>query len=82
MNRSNHTNAVLWDLDGTLVDTADCHWLAWQDIMAAENYPLTYDQFIVTFGQRNDNVLRRLFGPDIAATRDRADRPGQGNALS
>ena len=30
---------VLWDLDGTLVDSADFHWLSWRDTMAAEGLP-------------------------------------------
>ena len=24
--------AVLWDLDGTLVDSEEYHWLAWKEI--------------------------------------------------
>ena len=28
--------AVLWDLDGTLVDSAEFHWRAWRDVMAEE----------------------------------------------
>ncbi len=26
--------AVLWDLDGTLVDSRDLHWLAWREVLA------------------------------------------------
>ncbi|MHB0875252.1 MAG: HAD family hydrolase [Anaerolineae bacterium] len=60
--------AVLWDLDGTLTDTASYHWLAWQDTMAAEGHPLTHEQFMASFGQRNDVVLRGFFGPDLAVS--------------
>ena len=38
--------AVLWDLDGTLVDSEQYHWLAWRDSMAAEGVPLTHEQFL------------------------------------
>jgi beta-phosphoglucomutase len=49
--------AVLWDLDGTLVDSEQYHWLAWRDTMAAEGVKLTHDQFLETFGLRNDAVV-------------------------
>jgi beta-phosphoglucomutase len=49
--------AVLWDLDGTLVDSEQYHWLAWRDTMAAEGVPLTHAQFLATFGLRNDAII-------------------------
>jgi beta-phosphoglucomutase len=49
--------AVLWDLDGTLVDSEQYHWLAWRDTMAVEGVTLTHDQFLKTFGLRNDAVV-------------------------
>src|SRR5271170_6782773 len=51
------TGAVLWDLDGTLVDSEQYHWLAWRDTMAAESVPLTHQQFLLTFGLRNDAII-------------------------
>ena len=61
--------AVLWDMDGTLVDSEEFHWLSWRDTMAAEGRPITRDQFVVTFGQRNDSILPHWLGAD--ATPDR-----------
>lgn len=58
--------AVLWDMDGTMINSAEYHWLAWRDMMHTEGYPLTYEQFAETFGQRNDTILRGYFGPDIS----------------
>lgn len=55
--------AVLWDMDGTLLDSADYHWRAWHAALAAEGYELTRERFDATFGQRNDTILRALFGP-------------------
>ena len=49
--------AVLWDLDGTLVDSEQYHWLAWRDTMAAEGVALTHAQFLATFGLRNDAII-------------------------
>jgi HAD superfamily hydrolase (TIGR01509 family) len=49
-------------MDGTLVDSADYHWRAWHDTMAKEVSPITHEQFLATFGQRNDSILRQWFG--------------------
>jgi beta-phosphoglucomutase family hydrolase len=68
------TGAVLWDMDGTLVDSEEFHWLSWRDTMAAEGVPISHDQFVVTFGQRNDSILPRWLGVD--ATPDRIQRLG------
>jgi beta-phosphoglucomutase-like phosphatase (HAD superfamily) len=61
------TRAVLWDLDGTLVDSAEYHWLAWRDTMARAGYPITYEQFLASFGLRNDRILGGWMPPDTSA---------------
>lgn len=63
--KDNNTFALIWDMDGTMVDTRHAHWLAWKQTMAAENYVLTRETFLKTFGQRNDTILRDLMGPDL-----------------
>src|SRR6185369_11376737 len=57
--------AVLWDMDGTLLDSAEYHWLAWREILAGERYELEHSQFVATFGQRNDTILRDWLGADL-----------------
>jgi beta-phosphoglucomutase len=57
--------AVIWDMDGTLVDSAEFHWRAWQEALGAEGFSITHPQFLATFGQRNDTILRTLYGPDL-----------------
>lgn len=59
------TRAVLWDLDGTLVDSEAAHFRSWGEALALENYELTRDRFLETFGRRNDATLRLLLGDDI-----------------
>jgi HAD superfamily hydrolase (TIGR01509 family) len=54
--------AVLWDMDGTLVDSAEYHWQAWRETMSREGFPITHAQFLATFGQRNDSILRQWLG--------------------
>jgi beta-phosphoglucomutase len=63
---NNPPRAALWDMDGTLLDSAGYHWLAWHGIMHAEGYPLTHNEFVATFGQRNDTILRGWLGSDLA----------------
>jgi beta-phosphoglucomutase len=66
--RDHHTpRGVLWDLDGTLLDSSECHWLAWREIMAGRGRDLSYDDFIATFGQRNDYILRLWIGAHLTA---------------
>jgi HAD superfamily hydrolase (TIGR01509 family) len=61
--------AVLWDVDGTLVDSLEYHWLSWQEALGHEGYALSREQFLATFGRRNDEILRTYFGPDVTPAR-------------
>jgi beta-phosphoglucomutase len=60
---------VLWDLDGTLVDSAELHWLSWRDTLAREGHPITYQQFLDSFGQKNDRVLPVWLGAETPVER-------------
>lgn len=55
--------AVLWDLDGTLADSAEYHWLSWRDTLSAEGVAISYDQFLASFGQKNDRILAAWLPP-------------------
>lgn len=57
--------AVLWDLDGTLIDSEEYHWLAWRDAMQVEGFELSRSRFLDSFGQRNDRILKGWLGPDV-----------------
>src|SRR4249919_192778 len=67
--------AVLWDLDGTLVDSEEFHWLSWRDTMRPEGVELTYEQFLASFGQRNDRIVPVWLGADVDVAR--MDRIGE-----
>lgn len=58
-------HAVIWDLDGTLIDSAAYHWEAWQTVMAAENFVISYEDYVADFGKRNDEILRGRLRPDL-----------------
>lgn len=71
-------NAAIWDVDGTLVDTADLHFQAWQAVCGEQGRDFTRDDFAATFGQRNPEIIRKLFGAhfneeEIAALGERKE---------
>ena len=63
--------AVLWDMDGTLVDSEELHWRAWRETMADEGISITHDQFLSSFGQRNDSIIPLWLGAGAAPERVR-----------
>jgi HAD superfamily hydrolase (TIGR01509 family) len=58
---------VLWDLDGTIVDSAELHYLAWREALRPLGHEHTPEEFARTFGKRNDLILRDLFGGTLSA---------------
>lgn len=56
--------AIIWDVDGTLVDTAEHHFRAWERFASEIGQPFTRADFAATFGMRNPEILRKLFQPD------------------
>jgi beta-phosphoglucomutase len=54
--------AAIWDVDGTLVDTADLHFRAWQEVCAEMGRAFSRADFAATFGQRNPEIISQLFG--------------------
>ena len=55
---------AIWDVDGTLVDTAEMHFDAWVRIGDELGRPFTRADFAATFGRRNPEIIRKLFFPD------------------
>ncbi len=54
--------AVIWDVDGTLVDTAELHFRAWVELCRDLGRDFTRADFAATFGRRNPEIIRYLFG--------------------
>ncbi len=54
--------AMIWDVDGTLVDTAEMHFAAWAKMAAAMGRPFSRSDFAATFGRRNPEIIHILFG--------------------
>jgi beta-phosphoglucomutase len=53
---------AIWDMDGTLVDTAELHFAAWSAVAKELNQPFSRADFTATFGKRNPEILRQLYG--------------------
>jgi beta-phosphoglucomutase len=60
--RTNYSAAVIWDMDGTLVDTAELHFQAWVVLARELGKPFTRADFTATFGWRNPDIIPKLFG--------------------
>jgi beta-phosphoglucomutase family hydrolase len=71
----NRCKAVLWDMDGTLVNSEELHWISWRNTMAKEGIVITREQFLSTFGQRNDSIIPSWLGS--TATGERIERIAQ-----
>ena len=58
--------AAIWDVDGTLVDTAELHFAAWERTAREMGRPFSREDFAATFGRRNPEIIRFLFRREFA----------------
>jgi beta-phosphoglucomutase family hydrolase len=52
--------AVIFDLDGVLVDTGEFHKQSWYDLADREGFALTEEFFYGTFGMQNYQIIPQL----------------------
>jgi beta-phosphoglucomutase len=57
--------AVIFDMDGVLVDSYHAHLEAWMRLGEQLGRPVTEDQFIPTFGRRNPEIFHALWGDAV-----------------
>jgi len=55
---NNQTRAVLWDMDGTLIDSMPYHVEAWTEVLEPLGYHFAPEQLLKTFGLRNEEIVR------------------------
>lgn len=55
--------AVIFDMDGVLVDNRDIHIEAFQVLFKQLGLAATYEQILMTFGMVNAQIFETLFGP-------------------
>ncbi len=58
--------AVIFDMDGVLVDSYQAHLESWRDVGAEHNLTMTDEQFAATFGRTSRDIIRNLWGDAIA----------------
>jgi HAD superfamily hydrolase (TIGR01509 family) len=76
--------AVLFDLDGVLIDTTELHYRVWDEFARAKGFIPSREQLLATNGRRGDETLRVWFGPglsDLQITAMTADREMYFNRL-
>ena len=63
----NYPSAILWDLDGTIVDTKESHFLTWQRALEKLGFVLEKAVFEVNFGRNNRTLVPLFLGfqPDV-----------------
>ena len=59
---SERTTALLWDLDGTILDSGECHYESWKRALASHGFPLDREVFYQYFGRNNQASLRLYLG--------------------
>lgn len=58
--------AIIFDLDGVIVDSAAAHRDSWRQLIRELDRDFEETVFWQTFGLRNDIILRRFVGSDLA----------------
>ena len=53
---------VVFDMDGVLVDSAEPHFVSWQQLAEEVGTPVTQEQFAETFGRQNRDIIPKIFG--------------------
>lgn len=54
--------AVIWDMDGIIIDSAPYHLKAWQEVFSKRGLNFTGDDFRSSFGMRNDTIIGGFLG--------------------
>ncbi len=59
--KSGVVQAVIWDLDGVVIDSEEDHKKAWQRLAHETGKEFTDEQFVATFGWRNDAIVPKVW---------------------
>jgi beta-phosphoglucomutase len=58
--------AVIFDVDGVLVDSYDAHMRSWLLMGREHGLTITEEQFASTFGQTSREIIKRFWGSDLS----------------
>jgi beta-phosphoglucomutase len=56
------TKALIFDMDGTMIDNMMVHHRAWQQQLAIEGYNYSLSEIIAQFHGKNLDIIERIFG--------------------
>ena len=59
--------AVLWDMDGVIVDTASYHFAAWQRVFEKRGVRFTHAEFKRSFGRRNETIIPGILDKSMSS---------------
>jgi beta-phosphoglucomutase len=57
--------AVIFDVDGVLVDSYDAHFRSWRDVLREHGLDMSEDDFAQTFGRTSREIIRRFWGDEV-----------------
>lgn len=66
------TRAVIFDVDGVLVDSYDAHYRSWREVLAERGLALTEADFARTFGRTSREIIARFWGDGVSEAQVRA----------
>jgi len=72
-----HIRGLIFDLDGTLINTMPLHYLAWQELLQDKDVDFPEDLFYKLAGVPSDkivDVLNETFGYDLHPARTAAEK--------
>lgn len=56
--------AVLWDMDGVLMDTGELHYRTWKIALQEYGHAYSHEEFTASFGKNSTSTMRILLGED------------------
>jgi len=77
----NDDYAVIFDMDGVLVDTYRAHFQSWRQMAASEGLSLTEDEFATTFGRTSREIIAHFWGDGRYGEAEIADLDQRKEAL-
>jgi beta-phosphoglucomutase len=66
VSRSVYLSAILWDMDGVLVDSIDLHYQSWRKALEGFGIPLSRQKYLQFFGRSSIDVAEGVIGPEIS----------------
>ncbi len=64
IDENDYFKAVIFDMDGTLIDSVNADFLAWQKVFEDYDKSLTFQDYMPLLGMRSLSVVERFFKPE------------------